>query len=89
MFLDESSVDNLTNQRTSGWSPIGHACVRRATFIRGQRYSVLPALTTDGIIALDIFEGSVNKDIFVRFVREELVGFCFGVAVGVLRLTLS
>jgi hypothetical protein len=37
------------------------------------RYSVLPALTTQGIIALDIFEGSVTKDRFLAFIREQVV----------------
>jgi hypothetical protein len=50
-----------------------HTCVHRAAFIRGQRYSILPALTSDGIIALDIFEGSVNKEKFIRFLKEDLV----------------
>ena len=59
--LDESSIDDKTNQRNQGWADLGHACVRRVTFIRGQHYSVLPALTSDGFIALDIFEGLVNK----------------------------
>ncbi|KZP30237.1 hypothetical protein FIBSPDRAFT_726293, partial [Athelia psychrophila] len=36
-------------------------------------YSVLPALSSDGIIALDIFEGSVNKDWFMDFLKNELV----------------
>jgi hypothetical protein len=65
IWLDESSVDDKTNQCTSGWAPLRHACVHWATFIQGQRYSVLPALTCDGIIALDIFEGSVNKERFM------------------------
>jgi transposase len=73
VWLDESSVDDRTNQRTHGWAALGRACVRRATFIRGQRYSVLPALTSDGIIALDIFEGSVNKEKFIQFLNEDLV----------------
>jgi transposase len=73
VWLDESSVDDHTNQRTHGWAAVGRACVRRATFIRGQRYSILPALTSDGIIALDIFEGSVNKEKFIRFLKEDLV----------------
>lgn len=73
VWLDESSVDDLTNARTHGWAPLGSACVRRATFIRGQRFSVLPALTVDGIIAMDIFEGSVNKERFINFVNEEIV----------------
>ena len=61
VWLDESSVDGRTTQRTHGYSPLGRACVRRAEFIRGQRFSVLPALLSDGIIALDIFEGSGPK----------------------------
>jgi transposase len=73
VWLDESSVDDRTNQRTRGWADVGRACVRRATFIRGQRYSVLPALSSDGIIALDIFEGSVNKERFIQFLNNELV----------------
>lgn len=76
VWLDEASVDDLTNQRRNGWGPIGRACVSRETFIRGQRYSVLPALTSDGILALDIFEGSVNKERFIQFVAEDLVREC-------------
>lgn len=73
VWLDESSVDDQTNQRRGGWSEIGRAFVRRATFLRGKRYSVLPALCSEGMIALDIFEGSVNKEKFIHFVRNELV----------------
>ncbi|KAJ7114390.1 hypothetical protein C8R44DRAFT_587349, partial [Mycena epipterygia] len=36
------------------------------------RYSVLPALTTEGIVALDIFEGSVNKERFLGFLRDQV-----------------
>jgi transposase len=61
-WLDESGVDDMTNQWRNGWAPLGRACVHCATFLRGQRYSILPTLTVDGIVALDIFEGSVNKD---------------------------
>jgi len=72
VWLDESSVDDRTNQRPNGWAVSGCACVRRATFIRGQRYLVLPALTSEGYIALDIFEGSVNRERFIRFLEEQL-----------------
>lgn len=73
VWLDESSVDDLTNQRTMGWAEIGTACVRRDTFIRGQRYSILPALTVNGIVALDIFEGSVTKERFIEYLETHLV----------------
>lgn len=73
VWLDEASVDDRTNQRTAGWAVAGRLCVSRVTFVRGQRYSVLPALTWEGMIALDIFEGSVNKERFIQFLKEQLV----------------
>ena len=71
--LDESAVDDRTGQRQYGWSPAGQPCVRCMTFLRGTRYSILLALMTDGIIALDIFEGSVMKERFLHFLREQVV----------------
>jgi hypothetical protein len=73
VFLDESAVDGKTVQRSYGWSRVGQPCVRRMTFHRGKRYSVLPALTIDGIIGLEIFEGSVNKEKFLSFLRAHVV----------------
>ncbi|KAF5310770.1 hypothetical protein D9619_007648 [Psilocybe cf. subviscida] len=72
VWLDEASVDNKSYHRQNGWSTIGCAAVSRTTFIRGRRYSVLPALTSEGIIALDIFEGAVNKERFLQFVNEQV-----------------
>ena len=73
VFIDESAVDNRTVQRTSGWSLLGGRSVSRCAFFRGKRHSILPALSSDGIIALDIFEGSVNKEQFLQFLREQVV----------------
>lgn len=72
LFLDESAVNNLTTQRLAGWSQRGIPCVRRATFLRGAHYSILPALSINGIEALDIFEGAVNREKFVGFLREQI-----------------
>lgn len=73
VWLDESSVDDRTNQRTRGWTEVGRACVCRELFICGQRYSVLPAFTCDGYIALELFEGSVNKEKFMAFLEQQVV----------------
>ncbi|KAG2351152.1 hypothetical protein BDR07DRAFT_1321117, partial [Suillus spraguei] len=48
-------------------------CVQRKCFVRGKRYSILPILTLDGIIAYDIIEGPVTSERFVRFLREHVV----------------
>jgi transposase len=71
--LDESAVDNRTPQRPYGRAPAGEPCVEHTLFIRGTRYSVLPALTRQGIIALDIVEGSVTTERFLQFLREQVV----------------
>lgn len=73
VFIDESGVDDNTNNRRMGRAPIGRACVRKSSFLRGQKYSILPALSLRGMIALDIFEGSVNHERFLHFLREHLV----------------
>ena len=70
--IDESTVDDKTGHRRMGWSHLGTPCVRRMSFLRGVRYSILPALTTDGIVALDIVEGSVTKDRFLTFYGNKL-----------------
>jgi hypothetical protein len=36
VWLDESSIDDHTNQCTNGWAMSGLACVHWATFIQGQ-----------------------------------------------------
>ena len=73
IFIDESHVDQKTAQRQNGWAPVGSPPVERSTFLKGVRHSILPALSTGGIIALDIFEGSVNKELFMRFLRDQVV----------------
>jgi len=73
IFLAESAVDNKTVQRSHGWSRIGQPCVRRMSFLRGKKYSILPALSIDGIIGLEIFEGSVTKEKFLSFLRTHIV----------------
>lgn len=77
VFIDESHVDQKTAQRQHGWALVGLPPVERSTFLKGVRHSILPALSTDGVIALDIFEGSVNKEKFMMFLRDQVVrGFC-------------
>ena len=65
--------DNKTVQCEYGHSASGMPCVQQATFLHGVHYSILPALTTEGIIALDIFEGSVTKEQFLAFIHEQVV----------------
>ncbi len=73
MFGDESAVDQRAAIRKRGWAPMASRCVQRSCFIRGQRYSLLPILTIDGLVTFKVFEGSVTTDRFVEFLREFVV----------------
>lgn len=73
MFLDESACDRRTSGRRYGWATRGLRCVQRQCFVRGTRYSLLPALTLDGIVTYDIFQGSVTTELFLEFLREMVV----------------
>jgi transposase len=73
IWLDESGCDDRTAYRGRGWAPLGRHCVQRMPFNHGTKYSVLPALTSEGIVAVEIFEGAVNKDRFISFIRNHIV----------------
>jgi hypothetical protein len=73
MFGDEASKDERTSNRRKGWSRRGVRCIQRKCFVRGKRYSLLPIITLDGIIAHDVIEGSVTSERFVEFLRELVV----------------
>jgi transposase len=73
MFGDEASKDERTSNRHKGWARQGAQCVQRKCFVRGTRYSILPIMSLDGIIAHDIIEGSVTSEKFVEFLRELVV----------------
>jgi len=73
VFIDEAARNKKNTTRKQGWSLAGTWCSLRRCFIRGQRFSILPALSMDGIIAHDIVPESVTSATFVKFLREHLV----------------
>src|SRR5258708_15866807 len=72
-FNDEAGWNRKALGKNKGWSLVGRRCVQRRHFIHGQRFSILPILTLDGIIAYDIIPGSVNSEHFVQFLRKLVV----------------
>ncbi|KAJ8495206.1 hypothetical protein ONZ45_g12957 [Pleurotus djamor] len=62
---DEASVNVLTSYRENGWAYHGLRARKRARFTRGTRYSILPALSIEGIIYSRIKVGSYNGDDFL------------------------
>ena len=76
MFVDEAARNKRTSARAKGWLLVGRRCVQRRCFGRGQRFSILPILTLDGIITYDIISGSVTSMRFLQFLHK-LVVCCY------------
>ena len=73
MFIDEAARNKRTLIWTNGWSLVEKQCMQRRCFGRGQRFSILPILTLDGIVTYDIVPGSVSSARFLQFLRELVV----------------
>jgi len=84
VFVDESACNRNTFVRMYGRAPRGLRAQRHNFFVRGaksvprfyliymikhlNRYSILPALSLDGILHTSILEGSHNGDTFFDFI---------------------
>lgn len=73
VFTDESSKDGRTLLRLHGRSIEGERATEIADFDRGQRWSIVPALSLDGYIALRVVPGSVDGGEFFDFVVNDVV----------------
>jgi hypothetical protein len=74
IFLDESAKDERNLSRLYGYSPRNVRAQKKVVFVRGKRYTILPAaLTLEGLVAIDVFEGSCDRKRFVDFVLNQVV----------------
>jgi hypothetical protein len=71
VFIDETSKDERTYSRHMGHAK-GRA-ISSVPFIRGKRYSLLPAMSVDGIFAQAIVKGSFDRKKFIRFLEKDVV----------------
>ncbi|CAE6457508.1 unnamed protein product [Rhizoctonia solani] len=67
--VDECSIDERGTVRTYGYAPSGQPVHENAPFDQGIRYSLVPALSLDGILALRIIEGPFKAESFKDFIR--------------------
>jgi len=88
VFADECHFNRLSFRRDFAWAPRGNRARRRDFFIRGKRYfccgisyhalifylrySILPALSLDGILHLEVLDHSFTGEEFRDFVTGVL-----------------
>jgi len=68
VFVDESACNRHTFVRKYGRALCGARAQRHDFFVKGTKYSILPALSLDGILHTSILEGSHNGDTFLDFI---------------------
>ena len=74
VWVDETGCDRRNCIRKFGYAFRGATPVCHRILVRGQRISAVAAISTDGLIALDLkSSGSVNSDFFYDFVRGSLI----------------
>ena len=72
--VDETSKDERTFARRYGRAYRGERAELTDVFVRGDRYSLLCAMTVDGYIAAEVVEGSFDSLQFYQFIEEQVVG---------------
>ncbi|CAB4482582.1 unnamed protein product [Rhizophagus irregularis] len=73
IFLDESAKDDQTISRRYSYSEINTKSIKKVVFICRKRYTLLPALSLDGIIAMDIMKSGYTKEKFKEFVISQVL----------------
>jgi len=78
LILDEVSKDNRTYARLWGRAKHGARVEVHQPFVRKRHFSMLAAMELDkGIIAAQVVEGSFTRDLFLRYLRDDLVYISF------------
>ena len=73
VFLDKSSKDDHVVLQQYGHALSGQDTVQHVSLNRGVWYSILPALSLDGYMAVRVVEGSIDGVEFYDFVVNEVV----------------
>ncbi|GBB98439.1 hypothetical protein RclHR1_32280001 [Rhizophagus clarus] len=73
IFMDEVAKDERSLSQGYGYSLKNTFATKKNVFVREIRYIILPALSLQGIIAVDIIEGNCTKKRFKEFVISNIV----------------
>lgn len=73
VVIDESSKDERTYSRRYGRSPAGQQATIKGPFVRGERYSLVAAMSKKGYLAAQVIPGSLDAYAFFDFIVEDVV----------------
>ena len=73
VFIDETGSKLKDMLRAYGYALCGSRAVRHQLEVRGQNITTLAAISTEGLLAIDITSSKVNAEIFLDFLRGSLI----------------
>jgi len=76
VFLDESGFNSKLGRRTHGYGLKGEVIHTRVKSSKAENLSLLPAFTIDGYIACNVYKGGVSQEMFIDFLRQDLLPKC-------------
>ena len=73
VWVDKSGCDRRDQNRKFGYALQGERPVFHRLLYRGQRISVIAALSTEGVVCTEIMKGTVDGNKFTKFVQGKLI----------------
>ena len=73
VWVDETGSEHRDYVRQYGYAIRGERAVSHRLLGRGQRVSAIAAISTEGVVTVDLHKGSVDTDVFADFVRGSLI----------------
>ena len=73
IFLVESGFDRRNGMRQFGYSWEGSRARERRELVRGTRINSIAAMSSRGVLDVELFEGSICGERFVQFLRRSLL----------------
>ena len=73
IWVDETGSDDRDQRRKFGYSLRGEAAVSHQILHRGRRISAIAAMSTNGVVAYDLVQGTVNGQRFLEFLQGKLI----------------
>ncbi|KIK39959.1 hypothetical protein CY34DRAFT_37177, partial [Suillus luteus UH-Slu-Lm8-n1] len=75
-FIDETSKDERTQIRRYGRAKRSRYASMKGAFVRGRRFTVVAALTMDGVVAGHVLEGSLHRNGYLHFLKHSVLPNC-------------
>lgn len=73
VFIDETGSDRRDHIRKFGYALKGVPPIYHRWLVRGKRTSAIAAICCDGLIEYELISGTVNGEIFLKFIQGHLI----------------